>query len=67
MYVCPRNIKKVICIQLIDSSGIWLPDFPLRTEIIFSDMHIIPSMFSAIISKLDPHEVAGLDVNPAIV
>lgn len=45
-----------------------LSGFPLRTESLLRDMHIIPSIVSAIISKVDPHKACELygisDNNP---
>lgn len=39
----------------LNTSGEHRPDFPLRAEILLSEMCITPSLFLDIISKLHPH------------
>lgn len=50
-----------------DSSGVSLPDFPLRIESVLCDMHITLSMVSARISELHSHKAYGLNDISAMV
>ncbi len=51
----------------LDSSGVPIPDFPLRTEAILSGLNITPSLVLGVISNLDPNKASGGDGIPAIV
>lgn len=44
-----------------------MPDFPLRTESLLSDMHKNPFIVSAVICKLDPHKKYELDCITTII
>lgn len=43
------------------SLGVFLPDNHLKLSFVLSDIPITPSIFSAIICKLDPNKACGLD------
>lgn len=58
--------RKFTLNSTLDSSGTSLPNFPLRTVSLVSDMHEAPSLVSAIICHLDPHKACESDCIPVI-
>lgn len=51
----------------VDTFGVFCLPFPQRTKFLLYAMHIIPSIVSAIIFKLDPRKACALDRIPVLV
>ena len=62
-----KNISKSSKNPNLDDSGIYVPVFPSRTNLILHNISMIPKMVKKVIMNLDLSKVSGPDCIPVVV